>query len=79
MAFISRQEKVDATPPQGELASGMMANLARFEGALIGERVRAGMARAEAQGNQADRQGARDRVRDGLELRRGDEGRSAGS
>ena len=93
MAFISYQENVDTTTPQGELVFGMMANLAQFESALIGERVKAGMARAKAQGkrtsrppipeatrrkiaelhgagrvDQADRQGARDRVRDGVEL-----------
>ncbi len=48
--FISYQENVDTTTPQGELVFGMMASLAQFESALIGERVRAGMARAKAQG-----------------------------
>ena len=76
----------------------MMANLAQFESALIGERVKAGMTRAKAQGKrtsrplipettkrkiaelhkqggvaQAHRQGARDRVRYGVELRQEDE------
>src|SRR4051812_10330602 len=50
VAFISYQENVDTTTPQGELVFGMMANLAQFESALIGERVKAGMARAKAQG-----------------------------
>ena len=53
--FISYQENVDTTTPQGELVFGMMANLAQFESALIGERVRAGMARARAQGKRVSR------------------------
>src|SRR5919112_279609 len=40
---------------QGELVFGMMANLAQFESALIGERVKAGMARAKAQGKRTSR------------------------
>jgi DNA invertase Pin-like site-specific DNA recombinase len=46
---------VDTTTPQGELVFGMMANLAQFESALIGERVKAGMARAKAQGKHTGR------------------------
>ena len=53
--FISYQENVDTTTPQGELVFGLMASLAQFEGALIGERVRAGMARAKAQGKRVSR------------------------
>lgn len=53
--FISYQENVDTTTPQGELVFGMMANLAQFESSLIGERVRAGMARARAQGKRVSR------------------------
>ncbi|HKO23974.1 MAG TPA: recombinase family protein [Chloroflexota bacterium] len=80
---------MDTTTPQGELVFGMMANLAQFESTLIGERVKAGMARAKAQGkrtsrphdrraacrghvDQADRQGTRDRLRHGVELRQAD-------
>src|SRR5215213_7686071 len=55
VAFISYQENVDTTTPQGELVFGMMANLAQFESALIGERVKAGMARAKAQGKRTNR------------------------
>src|SRR5690348_14663070 len=55
VAFISYQENVDTTTPQGELVFGMMANLAQFESALIGERVKAGMARAKAQGKKTSR------------------------
>ncbi len=53
--FISFQENVDTTTPQGELVFGMMASLAQFESSLIGERVRAGMARARAQGRRVSR------------------------
>ena len=53
--FISYQENVDTTTPQGELVFGMMASLAQFESSLIGERVRAGMARAKAQGKRTSR------------------------
>ena len=53
--FISYQENVDTTTPQGELVFGMMASLAQFESSLIGERVRAGMARAKAQGKRVSR------------------------
>ena len=55
VAFISHQEDVDTTTPQGELVFGLMASLAQFEGALIGARVRAGMARARAQGKRVSR------------------------
>jgi DNA invertase Pin-like site-specific DNA recombinase len=55
VAFISYQENVVTTTPQGELVFGMMANLAQFESALIGERVKAGMARAKAQGKRTSR------------------------
>src|SRR5829696_1763805 len=55
VAFISYQENLDTTTPQGELVFGMMANLAQFESALIGKRVKAGMARAKAQGKRTSR------------------------
>ncbi len=48
--FISYQENIDTTTPQGELIFGIFASLAQFESALISERVKAGMARARAQG-----------------------------
>jgi len=47
--FISSQENIDTTTPQGELIFAVMASLAQFERALISERVKAGMARAKAQ------------------------------
>jgi DNA invertase Pin-like site-specific DNA recombinase len=46
--FISYQENIDTTTPQGEMIFTVMASLAQFESALISERVKAGMARAKA-------------------------------
>jgi DNA invertase Pin-like site-specific DNA recombinase len=53
--FISYQEHIDTTTPQGELIFTVMASLAQFERALISERVKAGMARATAQGKRSSR------------------------
>lgn len=48
--FISYQENIDTTTPTGELIFHVMASLAQFESSLISQRVRAGTARAKAQG-----------------------------
>jgi DNA invertase Pin-like site-specific DNA recombinase len=53
--FISLQEGIDTTTPQGKLVFTIMAGLAEFESSLIGDRVRAGMARARAEGKQVGR------------------------
>ena len=53
--FISYQENIDTTTPQGELIFTVMASLAQFESALLSERVKAGMARAKAQGKPISR------------------------
>jgi DNA invertase Pin-like site-specific DNA recombinase len=53
--FISFQENIDTTTPQGELIFTVMASLAQFESALTSERVKAGMARAKAQGKRISR------------------------
>jgi DNA invertase Pin-like site-specific DNA recombinase len=53
--FISYQEHIDTTTPQGELLFTIMASLAQFESALISERVKAGMARVKAQGKRISR------------------------
>ena len=53
--FISYQENIDTTTPQGEMMFTVMASLAQFESALISERVKAGMARAKAQGKRISR------------------------
>ena len=48
--FISYQENIDTTTPTGEPIFPVMASLAQFESSLISQRVKAGMARAKAQG-----------------------------
>jgi len=53
--FISYQENIDTTTPQGERILTVMASLAQFESVLISERVKAGMARAKAQGQRISR------------------------
>lgn len=53
--FISLQEGIDTTTPQGRLVFTIMAGLAEFESSLIGDRVRAGMARARADGKHIGR------------------------
>jgi len=53
--FISYQENIDTTTPQGEMIFTVLASLAQFESALISARVKAGMARAKTQGKQISR------------------------
>ena len=53
--FISYQENIDTTTPQGELIFSIMASLAQFESALVSQRVKAGMARAKSQGKRVSR------------------------
>lgn len=53
--FISYQENIDTTTPTGELIFHVMASLAQFESSLISQRVKAGMARAKAQGKNISR------------------------
>jgi DNA invertase Pin-like site-specific DNA recombinase len=53
--FISYRENADTTTAEGKLIFGIMASLAEFERALIAERVKAGMARAKAQGKHVGR------------------------
>src|SRR3954462_5672656 len=55
IVFVSYNEGADTTTPQGKLLFGIMASLAEFERSLISERVRAGMARAKAQGRHTGR------------------------
>lgn len=50
MAFVSLQEGIDATTPAGKLQMHILRAIAEFERARIQERVRAGLARARAQG-----------------------------
>ena len=53
--FVSYQENIDTTTAQGELIFNIMASLAQFESNLISQRVKAGMARAKAQGKRISR------------------------
>jgi DNA invertase Pin-like site-specific DNA recombinase len=53
--FISHQEQIDTTTPQGEMVFGFMASLAQFESSLISERVKAGMQRAKEEGKHVGR------------------------
>jgi DNA invertase Pin-like site-specific DNA recombinase len=50
IAFVSLGEGIDCTTPAGKLQLYILAALAEFERARIQERVRAGLARARAQG-----------------------------
>ena len=53
--FISFQENVDTTTPQGKLVFQIMGSLAEFESSLISTRVKAGMKRAKKQGKHIGR------------------------
>ena len=53
--FISCEEHIDTTTPQGKMVFAIMASIAEFESALIAERVKAGMARAKAEGKRIGR------------------------
>ena len=55
MDFISYQEGIDTSTPQGEMVFTIMASLAQFESSLISDRVKAGMARAKSQGKRCSR------------------------
>lgn len=53
--FISATEGVDTTVPSGELVFQIFGAIAQFERALIGERVRAGIAEARRNGKHLGR------------------------
>jgi DNA invertase Pin-like site-specific DNA recombinase len=50
VAFVSLAEGIDATTPAGKLQMHILGAIAEFERARIVERVRAGLARRQAQG-----------------------------
>ena len=50
VAFVSLHEGIDATTPAGKPQMHILAAIAEFERARIAERVRAGLARARANG-----------------------------
>lgn len=56
MSFVSLGEGIDCTTPAGTLQLHILAALAQFERGRIVERVRAGLARAKAQGKRLGRQ-----------------------
>jgi len=55
VAFVSLAEGIDATTPAGRLQLHVLGAIAEFERARIQERVRAGLARAKAQGKRLGR------------------------
>jgi DNA invertase Pin-like site-specific DNA recombinase len=55
VAFVSLNEGIDATTPAGKLQMHILGAIAEFERGRIVERVRAGLARAKAQGTQLGR------------------------
>jgi DNA invertase Pin-like site-specific DNA recombinase len=56
VAFVSLNEGIDATTAAGRLQMAVLAAIAEFERARIVERVRAGLARAKAEGKRLGRQ-----------------------
>jgi DNA invertase Pin-like site-specific DNA recombinase len=56
VSFVSLGEGIDCTTPAGTLQLHLLAALAQFERSRIVERVRAGIARAKAQGKRLGRQ-----------------------
>ena len=55
VAFVSLNEGIDCTTPAGKLQLHLLAAIAEFERSRIIERVRAGLARAKAQGKRLGR------------------------
>jgi DNA invertase Pin-like site-specific DNA recombinase len=55
IGFISLNEALDLTTPAGRAMAGMLSVFAEFEWEIIRERVKAGIARAKAEGRQIGR------------------------
>ena len=55
VAFVSLHDGIDATTPAGKLQMHILGAIAEFERARIAERVKAGLARAKAQGRRLGR------------------------
>jgi DNA invertase Pin-like site-specific DNA recombinase len=53
--FVSYTESIDTRTPTGKLFFGMVANFAEFERNVIQERIKAGIARARAEGKHLGR------------------------
>ena len=64
ISFVSLGEGIDATTPAGRLQMHVLAALSEFERGRIQERVRAGLARARAQGRRLGRPGHHLRAKD---------------
>jgi DNA invertase Pin-like site-specific DNA recombinase len=52
---MAHQQGLDTSTPSGEAMFGMLGIFAQFERAMIQERVKAGLARAKAEGKQLGR------------------------
>jgi DNA invertase Pin-like site-specific DNA recombinase len=50
IAFVSLQDSLDLSTPQGRLLFGIVASMCEFERSLIQTRVRSGMANARSKG-----------------------------
>ena len=55
VSFVSLREQVDTTTPVGKVLFTLIAAIAEFERSMIVERVRAGVARAQANGKHCGR------------------------
>jgi len=55
VAFVTLGEGIDTSTPAGRLVAGVLASIAEFERSRIQERIRAGLARAKAQGQRLGR------------------------
>lgn len=64
VAFVSLNEGIDATTPAGRLQMAVLGAIAQFERERIAERVKAGLARARAQGQKLGRRRQRISERD---------------
>jgi DNA invertase Pin-like site-specific DNA recombinase len=55
IAFVTLGEGIDTSTAAGRLVAGVLGSIAEFERARIQERIRAGLARAKAQGTRLGR------------------------